>query len=76
MILSAEHDALFKAQGGVCAICKEPPSTQAVLSLDYDHDTGEIRGLLCRYCNQALDEFDNDPERIRKAITYLQKHDA
>jgi hypothetical protein len=49
-----EYDALLKEQGGVCAICKSPPSSKR-LSVDHDHDTGTVRGLLCVRCNSRVE---------------------
>ena len=46
-------DALFAAQDGNCAVCGKPlaawPSTAT--HIDHCHDTGRVRGLLCRSCN-------------------------
>ena len=56
---SAEFDAMFTTQQGKCAICRLPEtSTQKGrprrLSVDHDHVTGRIRGLLCGACNTGL----------------------
>ena len=46
----------LKAQGGVCAICGNPPKTQR-LSVDHDHKSKRVRGLLCFRCNRYLVGF-------------------
>lgn len=52
--LSAEeYDALLKAQGGRCAICRARPKSKR-LAVDHDHKTGAVRGLLCSRCNHDL----------------------
>lgn len=74
-----EYEEMFKKQGGVCAICHEPergmrggyPISMAV---DHDHETGAIRGLLCRGCNQGVGNFNEDPDRLKKAAAYLEFH--
>jgi len=45
-----EYEQIFVAQGGVCAICKKPPTKQR-LAVDHDHRSKVIRGLLCTWCN-------------------------
>jgi Recombination endonuclease VII len=47
------YPELFEAQGGVCAICGKPPGERA-LHVDHDHETGQVRGLLCYSCNTKL----------------------
>lgn len=60
------------SQGGVCAICECPDKKR--LSVDHDHQTGKIRGLLCANCNLALGNFKDDPDRLAKAIVYLKRN--
>lgn len=49
-----DYDRMLAAQGGACATCLRPPGVRA-LCVDHDHDTGEVRGLLCSACNAAID---------------------
>jgi len=64
-----EYDRMFAAQGGLCAICSN--SSDRALHTDHDHETGEVRGLLCGSCNKALGLFKDDPARIQEAAYYL-----
>lgn len=66
-----DHERLMQAQGGVCAICKEPPRGVRALHIDHDHKTGLVRGLLCHSCNTSLGGFRDDPEALLRAIAYL-----
>ena len=40
-------------QGGKCAMCKTTFTRNQVACVDHCHDTGVIRGVLCRNCNRA-----------------------
>lgn len=71
-----KYAALFKAQDGVCAICKQPEtvvrgSKVKELAVDHDHSTGRVRGLLCTRCNNGIGFFLDDPSRMQAAIAYL-----
>lgn len=71
--LSAEQfDSLLSAQGGVCAICRAECSVSSRLSIDHNHLTGQVRGLLCRTCNSGLGFFRESPDLLRTAASYLQ----
>lgn len=59
---------MLESQGSVCAICGCLPP----LCVDHNHVTGVVRGLLCRNCNLALGGFKDNPDSLRKAITYLE----
>jgi hypothetical protein len=72
-ITPEDYDAMFAAQGGVCAICGSPPRGRR-LSVDHDHDTDEVRGLLCSTCNAGIGSMRDDPELLRRAIAYLEAH--
>ena len=74
-----DYKQLFKKQNGVCAICNEPETqvhnkTKQVLNLcvDHDHDTGFVRGLLCKKCNMALGLLQDSSELLQTATNYLK----
>lgn len=68
-----EYDAMFARQDGRCAICRTTESGRdhRVLSVDHDHGTGKVRGLLCVGCNRGLGFFRDDPESLAAAMRYL-----
>jgi hypothetical protein len=66
------YDDLVESQGNKCAICESPPDGRwGRLMVDHDHETGEVRGLLCCNCNWALGHLKDDPDLISKAYWYL-----
>lgn len=67
----AAFEVLLAQQGGLCAICFCPPPDGTPLHVDHDHETGQIRGLLCRPCNVGLGHFMDSVDRLREAIHYL-----
>lgn len=69
------YNKMFSDQNGCCAICSKHQSEFSKrLHVDHDHDTGEIRDLLCHHCNTSLGGFGEDVELMKKAIDYLTKH--
>lgn len=71
-----DYDLMLANQGGRCAICESGDSGRkgARFAIDHNHETGVIRGLLCRACNTGLGLLNDDPERIRNAAKYLEVH--
>lgn len=67
----ADYERLYESQGGKCYICHRAKGTSRRLSVDHDHDTGKVRGLLCRPCNDMLGHCRDDPKMISRAISYL-----
>lgn len=63
-----EYNDLLTAQDHRCKICDRARD----LSIDHDHITGKVRGLLCTPCNTSLGVFGDDPVLLIKAIEYLQ----
>lgn len=57
-----------------CGICGGPPNGRGQYAFDHDHATGKFRGLLCSKCNSGLGYFDDDQERLRRAVDYLRVH--
>ncbi len=67
-----EYYNLIKQQGGGCYICgrKEEPDGRR-LSIDHDHKTNEVRGILCYSCNKGLGLFYDNIHSLEKAVLYL-----
>lgn len=76
-ITSEQYDEIFINQNGVCAICGGPPvGNRKSLSVDHDHTTGKIRGLLCNKCNSALGMIGDSPLHAKALMEYLIKYEA
>lgn len=73
--LTAEQfDAMFEQQGGKCANigCRVVHTDKRPLQVDHCHESGQIRGLLCRECNLVLGKMQDDINRIEGLSQYLQ----
>ena len=74
-ITSKDYSEILESQGGVCDSCKRPPPNQRkkFLAVDHDHQTGQVRGLLCDNCNRALGLLGDDAQTISNLLAYKQK---
>lgn len=63
-----DYDKLLEEQNGKCCICGKITK----LSVDHDHNTGMIRGLLCKKCNAMLGFADDNPLILLNGIRYLE----
>ena len=73
--LTTEQRALLRTEAGCCDICK---TVNIPLAIDHDHDTGLVRGVICRNCNLGIiynlerGSKLNISEELRvRAINYL-----
>lgn len=71
-----EYNLLHDAQSGGCAICGKNKDQLGGESLcvDHCHNVGNNRGLLCKKCNSGIGFFFDDPELLRSAASYVEKH--
>lgn len=70
-----EYTKLLKEANNSCQICKvHEDQLEIKLSVDHDHTTGAIRGLLCSKCNSAISFLQDDPVIIEAALAYITKH--
>ena len=70
-----EYNLLLESQDYGCAICgsKETGSHHTkYFSVDHDHKTGKVRGLLCFHCNTGIGSLQDDPNLLSKALDYLK----
>ena len=68
-----DYAAMFEAQAQGCAICHAPEPEGQSLHVDHDHDTGDVRGLLCFTCNAGIGMFAHDIELLSAAVVYLRR---
>lgn len=66
------YDELLKSQDGKCALCGRTEVTRR-LSIDHDHKTGVVRGLLCPPCNRALGTLGDGEGTIERLRKYLKE---
>jgi hypothetical protein len=66
---------LLEKQGGRCCMCDKTAEEQhhGVLDVDHNHETGEVRGLLCGPCNRLLGFAGDNPEVLLRGAQYLQE---
>lgn len=57
-------------QNNKCALCQEDLDNKP--TIDHNHKTGKIRGLIHKTCNFLLGNAKDDIKILRKAIKYLQ----
>lgn len=69
-LTTEQYDEMVRAQGGLCAICRKPP-TRRRLAVDHCHKTGTVRGLLCDPCNSSLGRLGDNQEGLLRALNYL-----
>jgi hypothetical protein len=68
-----EYAQLYTFQGGLCALCRRATGASRRLSVDHDHATGAVRGLLCRPCNTLLGHARDAIAFFQRCINYLAK---
>ena len=67
-----DYNKIFKEQEGNCGICnKHQVEFKKRFAVDHDHDTGEVRGLLCFDCNIGIGKLGDNIEGLEQALRYL-----
>lgn len=71
-LAEAEREKLSVKQGAKCAICEKLESSFKMrLSVDHNHKTGQVRGLLCYRCNKFI-VGRHTLESALKVVKYLE----
>ncbi len=79
-----DYERLSAKQGHKCIICEKPMAEltdttnrlRPNMSIDHNHKTGEISGILCNNCNVALGLFSENPNILIRAAEYLETKNA
>lgn len=68
-----EYMTIWNLQSGRCASCLERLEFYGRdTHLDHCHSTGQVRGLLCRCCNQTAGFAKDAPITLRRLADYLE----
>ena len=74
-ITEDDYDEMYRAQRGCCWICGVHQSTlKRRLNVDHDHESGDVRALLCCNCNKGIGLLGDDPKTVQRAADYLRFH--
>jgi hypothetical protein len=74
-LTDGQFEDMWIAQDGRCAICRTELVRTGMKScnIDHCHNTGRVRGILCRGCNWGVGILGDDPDRLEAAARYLRK---
>ena len=69
-----QYEEMLSNQNHRCLICdKHEDEVKTRLAVDHNHVTGEIRGLLCTYCNHRIVGRHRDGNLLRKIADYIEQ---
>lgn len=68
-----QFEQMLQEQDSVCKLCRKPAHSGSRLAVDHNHESGEVRGLLCLSCNQLIGKIENGTVPFTRLITYLEK---
>ena len=71
-----DYEAMLEKQDHKCAVCgiNEVHAENSRRCVDHDHNTGQVRGLLCKKCNQAIGLLQDNADFCESAGKYLRLH--
>ena len=62
-------------QRSKCAICGKSEKEVGTLVIDHCHNTGKVRGLLCRKHNAGIGLLGDNYKSVQNAANYLRRFD-
>jgi hypothetical protein len=74
---------LLIVHGATCWVCGRTGKMQGQFKrnekgrrivVDHDHETGQLRGLLCDLCNTSLGKLDDNPASVFALYQYICKY--
>lgn len=75
-----EYNEKVRTQGNRCAVCRRPESDKTRdgkprrLTVDHDHATNTVRGLLCKRCNLITWALEDNHTTLPAIQAYITTH--
>lgn len=72
-----QYEEKLKEQDYSCAICGSKHTSNdrmKRLVVDHNHNTGQVRGLLCHACNVAIGAAKEQEDILMACISYLRSY--
>lgn len=74
-ITTEQRNEMIEAQDNKCLICNTDfDELDYAPHVDHCHESGQVRGILCKFCNTGLGQFKDNTDFMKAAIQYLEKH--
>lgn len=73
-LTQADYERMLAEQDHRCKICREvfvPTKSHPRLSVDHEHSTGSVCGLLCHKCNVGIGMFRENERYLLRAAAYI-----
>ena len=67
-----EYRKIIKLQNNKCKICGCELESERKSFIDHNHETGEIRGVLCPSCNTAIGLLQDNTNILAQAMLYVE----
>lgn len=79
-ITLADYNAMLRRQAHRCAVCRRPETIRSKqtgelrrLSVDHDHVTKAVRGLLCHRCNLLVWAIEDNHTTLAAIGAYVEQ---
>ena len=73
-ITPEKYEEMLQWANYSCEICGVHMSEEKQsLAVDHCHETGKLRGLLCKTCNSAIARLGDTYETVKRATDYLKE---
>lgn len=69
-----DFERMLAEQSNRCAVCGDLMRPGLGTTIDHDHVTGVVRGLLCPNCNAAEGHLKGSALRAEKLAAYMRLH--
>jgi len=67
------YHQMLEVQKNRCPICSDHFDEKRS-HVDHNHETGEVRGILCNNCNSLLGLAKDTTEKLKQALGYLETY--